>query len=405
MAFENGSGRESGNRGTTDNSGRERPGTYTGGAVPRLDQMPQSQQAIQAAEDAKFKARLDALAETLRSQRDSDLLAGRKRGEEIFTPGALGRVSEGRAGEIADLIQQRKDLLGGFTPNEMNGFRDQNLGQFNAEASSQMRALKAAQAQNGIRGAAAVVGQSRLNADSLQKQAGLERDVFLKGADARRTALDNYDKTLTGARDEEMGRQKFNIGQGNKERYGQLATELGWGSLGAGERGGAMTLLAGQDATKAATAAANSQAQPSGTFYICTALLERGFLSQREMYGLHQLLLKMYRKHPVFSWWYHQHAPKMVSIADQQDFNWQGLRSDHLEIVLNYIKLGNWDLAWDHYVNLVYFMMSSIGYVPFPNATPNWLDVAYAQVRLHLIPKLYFLLWRSSQRNLKRAFN
>jgi hypothetical protein len=78
-------------------------------------------------------------------------------------------------------------------------------------------------------------------------QVGAERDLYLKNLDMRRSALDNLERSVGGARADELERQQFNLGQQNKERMGQLDTEMGYGALGSAERAGVLQRLISQD--------------------------------------------------------------------------------------------------------------------------------------------------------------
>jgi hypothetical protein len=76
--------------------------------------------------------------------------------------------------------------------------------------------------------------------------------------DARRQALGQFETSVNQAREDELARQQFNLGQQGKEKYGQLSTELGFASLGVADRGALMQKRIGEAQASAAVNAANS---------------------------------------------------------------------------------------------------------------------------------------------------
>ncbi len=75
----------------------------------------------------------------------------------------------------------------------------------------------------------------------------MERDLFLKNIDARRQGLTDYEAA-----------QKYNTEQKNAELQGRLTTEMGYGALGAADRGAAMQGAVGSQQAAAAVAAAKA---------------------------------------------------------------------------------------------------------------------------------------------------
>ena len=184
----------------------------------------------------KPEVRSKVLLEQAKKGRAEDLAAGRARGEEVFTEGVLGRLESGRAQEIANLINQRQAQTAGLTPEEQANFRSQALGGIQRAQQRQQRQLQAQLGARGIRGGAAGGALGQLGQEGLRQQALAEQNIFTQNIDRRRQAMDALEKTIAGARAEELGRGQFNIGQQNKELQGRLATELGYGQLGVGER-------------------------------------------------------------------------------------------------------------------------------------------------------------------------
>ena len=192
-------------------------------------------------------------------QRNDDLASGEARGNQIFGAGSMGRVDADRSGEVNNIINQRQQQAQGFSKEEQNAMRDQNLGSINQSQAGAMRQMKIQQAQSGARGALAANQRSKLLSDGQGQMVGAERDLFLKNIDARRSGLDSLEKTTAGARADELGRQQFNIDQTNREKMGQLTTQLGYAGLGAGERAALLQKVAGEDNAAATRAMADKQ--------------------------------------------------------------------------------------------------------------------------------------------------
>lgn len=211
----------------------------------------------------KRKAQLDLerqqqLTDQNTADRNKDLAAGAARGKELFGDGTLGRVDATRAGEVADIIKQRQANTAGLTPEEQNAFRDQNEAAINNNTQTNLRAMRGAQGANGVKGGLAVAQQAQAYRDNAAQKAGVERDLYLKNIDLKRSALDSLEKSTDTARTDELGRQEYNIAQGNKEKEGQVTTELGYGSLGSADRAAILQRLSGEDQAQATKDAANN---------------------------------------------------------------------------------------------------------------------------------------------------
>ncbi len=191
-----------------------------------------------------------------KAKRDQDLAEGRARGNELFGDRSLGRLEEGRGKEISDLIAERKARSAGYTKEEMGGMREQNLSQIQQAGQGQERELRIQQARAGVRGPAALAQQAKLMQAQGAQQAGLERELFLGNIQRRDQGLNALEESTNKARAEEMARGQFNIGQSQREKFGQLATEMGYGSLGANERGAVMNKIVGENQAAAGLQAA-----------------------------------------------------------------------------------------------------------------------------------------------------
>lgn len=169
-----------------------------------------------------------------RTERNKDLAEGRARGEELFAEGSMGRYS-------ADVLDRLKKGAEGFTPEEMNAMREQNLSTVNQGNQAASRALKIQQALSGIRGSQATAQAAKLKAEQGGVNAANERELFLKNIDARRSGLASLQEA-----------ERYGNEQGNREKSARLTTELGYGSLGSADRGAVMQSIIGAQQAAAA---------------------------------------------------------------------------------------------------------------------------------------------------------
>lgn len=200
---------------------------------------PENQTRIQ---NERFNTQLAAA----KKARNEDLAEGRARGEELFKEGNLGRVRGQRSADTSDIIAKRKANLQGFTPEEQNAMKEGALKTLDQNAQTSARQLAINQARSGVRGATAAAQSASLQKGLAGAKADQERELFLKNIDNKRAALDALEGTTGRTEADELGREQFNIGQQNKETYGKLSTEMGFGSLGAGERAAVMESVLGQ---------------------------------------------------------------------------------------------------------------------------------------------------------------
>ena len=191
--------------------------------------------------------REQALMTQAQQAREAAQAQGRARGEELFGGNALGKIEGRRAAEVADLIERRKQQLGGLSPEEQNAFRSQALGGIQRAQQDQQRQLMARLGSSGLRGGAAAAQQAQLARAGLQQQAQAEQNLFTQNIDRRRQALDAFEGSLGRARQEELGLLA-------KETAGKLQSELGQGALVSQERGAALSQAANEAAAKRAEA-------------------------------------------------------------------------------------------------------------------------------------------------------
>lgn len=155
-----------------------------------------------------------------REERAKDLAEGRSRGQELF-----GTTNEQDATAIADRLRAQSQ---GFTPEELGAMREQNIGTIQQAGKQNLRALRIQQAAQGVRGPQAVAQQNKMLNDQQNQLVGSERELFLKNIDSRRQGLKDYQDMV------------------NREKSARLTTELGYGSLGAADRGAVMQRIVGE---------------------------------------------------------------------------------------------------------------------------------------------------------------
>lgn len=203
------------------------------------------------------RSRGQKLLDRNRADRNRDMEEGRRRGEQVFGEGMLGRVDAARSQEVGDVLARRRENLAGFTPEEQNALREQNMTAINQASQGQMRQLRAQQASAGVRGPAALAQQNAMMQGAQGQMTQAERDLFIKNAEMKRGALDSLEQSIGSARSDELSRQQFNIGQQNKEKYGQISSELGFASLGSSDRAAVAQQLLGEKQLKVAKDMAN----------------------------------------------------------------------------------------------------------------------------------------------------
>jgi hypothetical protein len=210
-----------------------------------------SDEEKEQAERAKNQSETATLIAHTDQARRRDLAEGRARGKEIFGT-SFGKPSkeEERSAEIADILARRKANLGGLSAEENNALREQMLRGINQGTQGNLRQLRGAQAQAGLRGSTAASQQGDVIRGGQQAQAMAERDIFLKNIQERQNALAAYEQSQRAAEGEE--RQRY-----GERKFGEIGTELGYGSLGAGERAGVAQQVMGQASARAAQAYAN----------------------------------------------------------------------------------------------------------------------------------------------------
>ena len=165
-----------------------------------------------------------------------DIVKGQETIGKEFAEGKLGRLDAGRSTEMTDIIAKKKAGLGGITAEENQALRDRGVQGIQRGTQTALRQLRGFQGASGVRGGGAVTQQAGILKSGIQSQANVERDLLLKNIDAKRTALSDYEASVTGAEATEQERSLFNINQVNRETFGRLSSGLGYAQLGVADR-------------------------------------------------------------------------------------------------------------------------------------------------------------------------
>lgn len=238
------------------------PSTVAAGGSPRAPVSPSTivptKPASTPASDATTSGyqgispdQIGAYADVFKKYRDAAMADGRARGGELFGDNTLGRLTDGRTTEVQDVLDRYKSGLAGYSAPELQAMRDQASNGINQQAQTNLRALRGVQGMSGIRGGLASAQQYQTLQDAAKQRANFEQQLFIRNADEQQNRLGQYNGALTGAQAEELARKKYNIGQGEKEKFGQLSTELGYGGLGAGDTALASQMIIGDAMARA----------------------------------------------------------------------------------------------------------------------------------------------------------
>jgi hypothetical protein len=132
----------------------------------------------------------------------SDVMAGQTWGKSIIGEGSLGRSDEE-----------------GLTGPEQAAARNQAYQRIQGATATNLRALKAAQGGQGIRGATAASQQMGVQAEGAQQKMGFEQDLLLQNRSIQEES------------------KRFNLQQAAAEKYAQVGAGMGFAQIGAAQRG------------------------------------------------------------------------------------------------------------------------------------------------------------------------
>lgn len=164
-----------------------------------------------------------------RAQETSDIITRRK---------AAADAAMQRDPEMARMLEVFKGGLGGLTSEQNTMARERGEQGLDTSFMTNLRALSGAQRGSGVRGAAAQAGVMDMGRDRMTQQRGLERDLQLENINVqdrrrgeyggflnnllgtefsqRQGSLNALESTVGLARGDELNRELFNIGQGDK---------------------------------------------------------------------------------------------------------------------------------------------------------------------------------------------
>lgn len=168
--------------------------------------------------------------------------------EKLFGEGSLGRLGymgqEGRgitdmykniaqsyiSGQpsqpMQDVLSRYKSSLAGYSAPEVQGQREQAQRQIDAQYQTEASALKRAQAQSGVRGAAGTAQMMNLNRSRIGQQGQLEQDLFVKNADEMQRRLGEYGSALSNVENQTYARQQDALGKYRDQYAGVRADDV-----------------------------------------------------------------------------------------------------------------------------------------------------------------------------------
>lgn len=170
-----------------------------------------------------------------------------------FAEGLLGEEGLGRLGtdtEVQDTLQRFKDISEqGLSRQEVEQERAAAFEGIDRSTQTSQRALQAALARAGVKGATA--GQQLLQGElgGLQAKAGVERDLFLKSEQLKRTGLADYSQRLGDVK-------TFDLSQAASEKDIALQTGLAFAQMKSAKDIAAVQARAQESAARARSAAA-----------------------------------------------------------------------------------------------------------------------------------------------------
>lgn len=216
-------------------------GSYLSGGVTERNYQRNKYRGQISDLQRKLKAAQADPGKKARRAMKADVAEGRQFGKSIIGDG-LGRVDAGRSDEMKDIIARRKKGMEGMDPAEQEAFRSKMLKQM--QGAEQRQGLQLGAQLGGARGAGAAAQMRSLQQAGVSKRADMETDLFLKNQQMKREGLSAYESSVTGAEANELGKQKFNIGQAAKEKGIEMAAGMGFAQMGSAERSGARSAQA-----------------------------------------------------------------------------------------------------------------------------------------------------------------
>jgi len=336
--------------------GRELAGEVIGDGLSRLEEG-------RASEVSDIIGRRKAIADTA-GQRSTDIenvLAARRQG--LAEPEALSRV--------ADLREQG---LEGFSREELAGLESQRLGGIGRSEQTALRQLRGLQGAAGIRGGLAGAQQADILQGGAQQRAQLAQDLFLAGEQRKRAALGEFEQSAFGreaagqartgaleasaraaetedfarrnaaleglqgataqARQEEIARSQFNIGQEQAEKSLELQSIFGQQQLGVQERGGV------SQAINAEREVAAREKELADDSYICTEMYKQGILTKQQYRKAGKIFLIATLRKPIDALEYYINGPAIVASMKEHNFDFTTLKSGFVGQALSLLDQG-----------------------------------------------------------------
>lgn len=157
---------------------------------------------------------------------------------QFLKPGFLGRLDDGSnegsafAKEQGDIRSRFEAGLGGYTAPQYQAQREQMMRGVNSNLQTSLGQLAKAQARGKVYGAAASAQSANALRGAEDNKNQLEQDLYVKNIDEQQKRLGEYANLTAGLREEQLGRQKTNLGQTAAENSAQQSAFLGIAGLG-----------------------------------------------------------------------------------------------------------------------------------------------------------------------------
>ena len=162
------------------------------------------------------------------SEREQDIMAGTKLGETILGDKGLGRLQEDA--DIQETLGRFKSIADdGLSAQEVEAERTQLFQGADRNNQTALRGLQSRLAQSGVRGATAGNKLAQTALQGASEKNNIERDLFLKSAQAKRQGLVDFSERLGATK-------TFDLAQEAREKDIVLQAGLGQAQLGVSER-------------------------------------------------------------------------------------------------------------------------------------------------------------------------
>lgn len=143
--------------------------------------------------------------------------------KDFIKEGDLGRVEDKRAQEVNDLLAKLAAQAEGMNSAEMLAAQELANANINAELQGKLGQMAAIQGAQGLVGGVAASQQMGLLNQAIKDKILAEKQMMLENIALKNQGLAQYGNALYEAQGKDIDTQKYNIGQQNAEKFGQLS--------------------------------------------------------------------------------------------------------------------------------------------------------------------------------------